>query len=95
MKKIINAKLAAIKSGNLQDFEIAEKKEIDFLASQDVYQFTSDIKNVIVQEEAKYQKLCRALEMEGMSIKGMTVIEFESAISLITARAEKAKQQAT
>lgn len=86
------AKLAAIQSGNLDDFAAAEKREIDFLASQNVYQFTSDTKNVIIQEEAKYQKLCRALEIEGIPVKGMTVMEFESSISLITSRAEKAKE---
>lgn len=44
----------------------------------------------MVQQELGYQGLCRALEIENIQAKGLTVMEFESAISLIAAR-KKAK----
>ena len=89
LKSIINAKLLAIKSGDINSFKSAEKEELDFLVDVEMYKFISDSDNAIVKKELSHQKLCRTLELEGVQIKGLTVLEFNSAIDLITDKYKK------
>lgn len=57
-----------------------------------MYKFISDSNNAVVQKELSYQKLCRTLELEGVKTKKLTVLEFNSAIDLITDKYKKQKK---
>ena len=58
-----------------------------------MHRFISESDNEIVKKELSYQKLCRTLELEGIQVKNLTVLEFNSAIDLIMDRNKKKQKQ--
>lgn len=93
IKSIISSKIKAIKSGNIKDFDYAEKIELDIITNGESFKFTQDSNNDVVKSELKYQKLCRTLEIEGIENKNLTVLEFNSAIDLIIDKYKKQKNK--
>lgn len=91
MQKIVLQRLKAVETLKDEDFEKADQMERDLIVEIPVHSFGDNTLNIVIEADREFSKLCAALEMEGISVDGKTVLQFEGAIETIVARAKKAR----